>query len=144
MISLFAFIITLGIIVDDAVVAGEIIYQKREQGLPFVEAAIVGAREIAGPIMFAVLTNIAAFLPLFFVPGALAIFEAGSLGGRGGVCGVADRVLVRVAVTFGHTREPSGFWHTLDRPRLWFSKALRTFIRSATNRFSEVRSPITG
>ncbi len=75
MVSLLAFIITLGIIVDDAVVAGEIIYQKREQGLPLVQAAIAGAREIAGPIMFAVLTNIAAFLPLFFVPDTIGNFR---------------------------------------------------------------------
>ncbi len=74
MISLFAFIITLGIIVDDAVVAGEIVYQKREEGLPFLQAAIAGAREISSPIIFAVLTNIVAFLPLFFVPGTMGNF----------------------------------------------------------------------
>jgi multidrug efflux pump subunit AcrB len=70
MISLFAFIITLGIIVDDAVVMGENIHNKRQEGLPPLEAAIVGAKEIATPVVFAVLTNIAAFLPLMFVPGS--------------------------------------------------------------------------
>jgi len=69
MISLFAFIITLGIIVDDAVLVGENVYYKREQGMPYSQAAIEGAREIAGPVCFAVFTNIAAFLPLFMVPG---------------------------------------------------------------------------
>ena len=129
-ISLFAFIITLGIIVDDAVVAGEIIYQKREQGLPFVQAAIAGAREIAGPIMFAVLTNIAAFLPLFFVPGYL-----GNLMRHIPAVVVAVFVVSLIESLFvlpshlAHTREPSGFWHTLDRPRRWFSQALHTFIR---------------
>lgn len=70
MVSLFAFIVTLGIIVDDAIVVGEIIYQKREKGIPYLQAAIVGAREIMVPVVFAVSTNVAAFLPLFFIPGS--------------------------------------------------------------------------
>ncbi len=130
MVSLFAFIITLGIIVDDAVVAGEIIYQKREQGLSLVQAAIAGAREIAGPIMFAVLTNIAAFLPLFFVPGEFGILirQVPSIVVAVFVVSLIESLFVLPA-HLAHTREPSGFWKTLDRPRQWFSKALQTFIR---------------
>ncbi len=130
MISLFAFIITLGIIVDDAVVAGEIIYQKREEGLPFLQAAIVGAREIAGPITFAVLTNIAAFLPLFFVPGDLGNFmrQVPAVVVAVFVVSLVESLFVLPA-HLAHTREPSGFWKTLDRPRRWFSKAMHTFIR---------------
>ncbi len=71
MISMFAFIISLGIVVDDAVVAGENIYEYRQQGMSFLDAAIQGARDIAVPITFSVLTNIVAFLPLLFVPGFL-------------------------------------------------------------------------
>ena len=74
MLSLFAFIVTLGIVVDDAVVVGENVYEKREQGLPFLQAAVEGTKEIAAPVLFAVLTNIVAFLPLFFVPGAIGNF----------------------------------------------------------------------
>ncbi|SCA58352.1 hypothetical protein AB751O23_AA_00210 [Chlamydiales bacterium SCGC AB-751-O23] len=74
MISLFAFIITLGIVVDDAVVVGEAIYQKREEGYNRIEAAILGIKEMCMPIVFAVLTNIVAFLPLFFVPGITGKF----------------------------------------------------------------------
>lgn len=70
MVSLFAFIVTLGIIVDDAIIVGENIFELRERGVPALEAAIHGAREIAAPVVFAVLTNIIAFMPLFFVPGA--------------------------------------------------------------------------
>ncbi len=69
MISMFAFIISLGIVVDDAVVAGENIYEYRQRGLSFLDAAIQGARDIAVPVTFSVLTNIVAFLPLLFVPG---------------------------------------------------------------------------
>ncbi len=71
MISMFAFIISLGIVVDDAVVAGENIYEYRQRGMNFLDAAIAGARNIAVPVTFSVLTNIAAFLPLMFVPGTM-------------------------------------------------------------------------
>ncbi len=130
MISLFAFIITLGIIVDDAVVAGEIIYQKREQGLPFLQAAVAGAQEIAGPITFAVLTNIAAFLPLFFVPGDLGnlMLQVPSVVVAVFVVSLIESLFVLPA-HLAHTREPSEFWKTLDRPRRWFSQAMDTFIR---------------
>jgi multidrug efflux pump subunit AcrB len=69
MISLFAFIMALGIVVDDAIVAGENIYELRQRGLDFVTAAIQGARQVAVPISFSILTNIAAFIPLYFIPG---------------------------------------------------------------------------
>ena len=129
MISLFAFIVTLGIIVDDAVVAGEIIYQKREQGLPFRDAAVAGAREISGPIVFAVLTNIAAFLPLFFVPGDLGNFmrQIPSVVVAVLVVSLIESLFILPA-HLAVTRPPTAFWHTLDRPRRWFSGAMHTFI----------------
>ncbi|MGD8647710.1 MAG: efflux RND transporter permease subunit, partial [Desulfobacterales bacterium] len=68
-VSMFAFIITLGIVVDDAIVAGENIYHYRQSGLAWFEAAVRGAREIAMPITFSVLTNMVAFMPMLFVPG---------------------------------------------------------------------------
>ena len=69
MVSLFAFIVALGIVVDDAIVAGENIYAYRQRGMGYLHAAVKGARDIAVPITFSVLTNIVAFLPLAFVPG---------------------------------------------------------------------------
>ena len=69
MISLFAFIIALGIVVDDAIVIGENIYHYRQEGLPPMQAAIKGAREMAMPVTFSILTNIATFMPLLFMPG---------------------------------------------------------------------------
>ena len=71
MISMFAFIIALGIVVDDAIVAGENIYEYRQQGMGLIPAAVQGARDVAVPITFAVLTNVVAFLPLLFVPGMI-------------------------------------------------------------------------
>ena len=69
MVSMFAFIVALGIVVDDAIIAGENIYEHMQQGMPFQEAAVVGAKEVSTPLAFAILTNVAAFLPLLALPG---------------------------------------------------------------------------
>lgn len=69
MISLFAFIIAIGIVVDDAIIIGENIYHYRQEGLSPLQAAIKGAREMAMPVTFSILTNIATFMPLLFIPG---------------------------------------------------------------------------
>ncbi len=74
MISLFAFIVCLGIVVDDAIVVGEAVHTKRVQGLPPLDAAIAGVREVAVPVLFAVLTTIVAFSPMLFVPGPAGKF----------------------------------------------------------------------
>jgi len=71
MISLFAFIIALGIVVDDAIIIGENIYHYRQDGLPPMEAAIKGTQDMAVPVTFSILTNIATFMPLFFMPGVM-------------------------------------------------------------------------
>lgn len=68
-ISLFAFILVLGIVVDDAVIVGESIDLARRRGLAGTDAAIAGAREVARPIFFAVLTTALAFAPMLFLPG---------------------------------------------------------------------------
>jgi multidrug efflux pump subunit AcrB len=74
MISLFGFIITLGIVVDDAVVVGEDIFHKISQGIPRMQAAVEGVRQMSVPVVFAVSTNIVAFLPLLFVTGEAGRF----------------------------------------------------------------------
>ena len=71
MVSLFAFIMALGIVVDDAIVVGENIYTYRQQKANGVEAAEKGTKEVAMPVVFAVLTNIVAFLPMLFLEGAM-------------------------------------------------------------------------
>ncbi|MEF8787719.1 MAG: efflux RND transporter permease subunit, partial [Planctomycetota bacterium] len=74
MISMFAFLVVLGIVVDDAIVVGENVYEYREQGMDFMTAAIKGARDIAGPVTFSILTNIVAFIPVMLVPGTTGKF----------------------------------------------------------------------
>ena len=69
MISLFAFLLVLGIVVDDAVVVGEAIFHQRRTKKSRLEAAIDGTREVVVPVVFAVLTTIIAFCPLLVVPG---------------------------------------------------------------------------
>jgi multidrug efflux pump subunit AcrB len=58
-------------VVDDAIIIGENIFHYRQQGLKPIEAAIKGASEMAQPVTFSILTNIATFMPLFFIPGFL-------------------------------------------------------------------------
>jgi multidrug efflux pump subunit AcrB len=69
MISLFAFIVALGMVVDDAIVVGENVFNMRRKGVPPMKAAIDGAKGVAMPVTFAILTTVTAFAPLFFVPG---------------------------------------------------------------------------
>ena len=71
MITLFALIVVLGMVVDDAIVVGENIFEHRTRGEPPLEAAIHGTREMAMPVAFASLTTIVAFAPLLFVPGMM-------------------------------------------------------------------------
>ncbi|MCY4642256.1 MAG: efflux RND transporter permease subunit [Gammaproteobacteria bacterium] len=70
-ISLFAFVLAIGIVVDDAIVVAEHIHYERKRGTPGVVAAIRGARRIKVPLTFAVLTSVAAFTPLLFIPGGI-------------------------------------------------------------------------
>ncbi len=74
MISLFAFILALGIVVDNAIVVGENAFGHCSRGLAPDQAAILGASEVAGPIIFSALTTVAAFLPLLFVAGTMGKF----------------------------------------------------------------------
>jgi len=69
LISLFAFILVLGIVVDDAIVTGENIYTHLKHGQEPTEAAIQGTQEIAIPVTFGVLTTVVAFIPLLMIEG---------------------------------------------------------------------------
>lgn len=71
MVSLFAFILVLGLVVDDAIVIGESIFSKREAGVTPMKASYQGVKEVLPPVSLAVLTTMVAFLPLYFAPGFL-------------------------------------------------------------------------
>ncbi|HHZ78046.1 MAG TPA: efflux RND transporter permease subunit, partial [Candidatus Lambdaproteobacteria bacterium] len=69
MISLFAFILVLGIVVDDAIVVGENIFAHQEMNKSSLRAAVDGTIEIGPPVLITILTTIAAFIPIYFIPG---------------------------------------------------------------------------
>lgn len=71
LVSMFAFIVTIGIIVDNAIVVGENIYHYRQRGLPLIDSSIMGTREVAMPVTFSTITNMVAFLPIVFIPGTM-------------------------------------------------------------------------
>jgi multidrug efflux pump subunit AcrB len=74
MIVLFSLILALGMLVDNAIVIVENIYRHRQLGYNRMEAAILGAREVAWPITTSTLTTLAAFFPLTFWPGIMGDF----------------------------------------------------------------------
>ncbi len=76
MVSLFAFLIALGLVVDDAIIVTENIYRHLEAGEPPERAALEGAREVAAPVTAATATTVAAFLPMFAVGGTMGAFIA--------------------------------------------------------------------
>ncbi len=137
MISLFAYIVTLGLVVDDAIVVGENIFEKREKGLPWIDAAVEGAREMAVPVTFAVLTSVAAFSPLLLVPGVSGKFF-----------GLIPTVVISVLLLsliesffvlpahLGHMSDkpPGAFVQMMNRPREWMSIKLNRFIQGPFDR----------
>lgn len=69
MISTFAFLLVLGIVVDDAIIVGESVHYAQENGKTGKEAAIYGTQRVAKPIIFAAVTTMIAFSIMFFLPG---------------------------------------------------------------------------
>ncbi|NNK41837.1 MAG: efflux RND transporter permease subunit, partial [Myxococcales bacterium] len=121
MISLFAFIITLGMVVDDAIVVGESIYKQRMDGKGRLEAAILGAKEVATPVVFAILTSCVAFAPMLMVPGPMGKFFR-----------VVPIVVIAVLMISlvesllilpAHLSHPMPWWlRVLLSPYLWFMR----------------------
>ena len=76
MLSLFGFIMTLGILVDDAIIVGENIFRHHTMGKGSRDAVIDGLKEVGGPVVMAVTTTIVAFLPLMHIAGIMGKFIA--------------------------------------------------------------------
>ena len=132
MLSLFAFIVTLGMVVDDAIVVGENVYLLRRKGASYIDAAIKGARQMAVPVTFAILTSIAAFLPLALMAGIMGKFMK-----------VIPMIVISVLVIsllesffvlpahLGHLKEVKGkgLWALFNRHQQRFSRFLEWLIR---------------
>ncbi len=143
MITMFAFIVTLGIVVDDAIVVGENVYHHRSLGKGYLRAAVDGAREVAMPVIFSVVTNMVTFLPMLFIPGfmgkmfkfipmvvisvfAISLFES----------------LFILPAHIGHKPRgfkyhgfPFGIFRTLARFQERFSRGFEEFVRKAYGPF---------
>ncbi|NND83269.1 MAG: efflux RND transporter permease subunit [Gammaproteobacteria bacterium] len=72
MLTMFAFLLVLGIVVDDAIVTGENIYRHQRNGMAPADAALHGTLEVAVPVTFGVVTTMMAFAPLLMVEGILS------------------------------------------------------------------------
>ena len=137
MISLFAYIVTLGMVVDDAIVVGENIFDKHEKGMPWLEAAVKGTQEMVVPVTFAILTTIAAFSPLLVVPGVMGKFF------RLIPIVVISVLILSLVESFfvlpahlGHmkTRKTTRMAEILAKPRIWVSRHLENFISGPFDR----------
>jgi multidrug efflux pump subunit AcrB len=74
MVSMFAFLIALGLIVDDAIIVTENMYRHMEMGKPAHEAARTGAHEVLWPVIASTATTVAAFMPMFSIKGVMGAF----------------------------------------------------------------------
>lgn len=77
MLSLFAFLLVLGIVVDDAIIVGESIYTRQQDGIQGMAAASGGAKMVSKPVFFAIISTIIFFAPMLFIPGPLGDISYG-------------------------------------------------------------------
>ncbi len=150
MISVFGFIIATGIVVDDAIVVGENVHAEQERNGEPLNAAIRASQRIATPVIFAVLTTVAAFSPLLFIGGTIGKF-------LGDVPAVVIIVLLVSLVEalfvlpfhLSHgkaTGSSNVLVRALNRVRGWVATRLKAFIRgplTATLEFATRRYGVT-
>ncbi|MEA3560198.1 MAG: efflux RND transporter permease subunit, partial [Candidatus Omnitrophota bacterium] len=74
LITMFALIVVLGMLVDDGIIVAENVYRHMEEGMPPRLAAVKGTEEVMGPVITAIVTTIAAFAPLLFMSGLIGKF----------------------------------------------------------------------
>ncbi|MEM1117746.1 MAG: efflux RND transporter permease subunit [Bacteroidota bacterium] len=139
-LSLFGFILAIGIVVDDAIVVGENIYAQREKGRGPLEAAVEGAKRVATPVTFAVLTTMAAFSPLLAVPGTLGKILVGIPVVVIAVLALSlvESLLV-LPYHLSHLPEPGSeagnpVTRSLERARTWVDRQLQRFVNGPLER----------
>ena len=131
-ISLFAFILVLGIVVDDAIVMGESAHDEIEEHGHSTENVIRGVKRVAMPATFGVLTTIAVFLPFLFGEGPSSAFGK-AIGSVVILCLIFSLVesklilpahLVKMKMKAFNPKNP------IDRLRLWVDTKLKQFIEA--------------
>lgn len=137
MITLFGFLIVLGIVVDDAVVVGENVFEARQSEDDPEKAAIQGTMEVAGPVTFSILSNIVAFIPLMLIPG-----ETGKFWGP-----LPYVVVIVLAVSLFEALYilPAHLAHSSTRqPKNIIARSIRKVRRAFTDRFMHFVNTIYG
>ena len=132
MISLFAFITALGMVVDDAIVVGENVFEMRERGVGFIESSIIGAKQVAVPVTFSILTNIVAFAPLLFVPGIMGkIFKVVPIVVISVFVISLFEALFILPAHLAHQKKsvPGDIWNRLNVVENWFGLRLKRFVK---------------
>jgi multidrug efflux pump subunit AcrB len=141
MITMFAFILSLGIVVDDAIVVGENVYHYQQDGAGGPESSIRGTRDVCSPVGFSILTNIVAFVPLMVMPGMM-----------GRIMGMLPIVVISVFLIswleslyilpshLSHMRkkEPTGLFGMLHRAQQRFSHAFRNWVKTKYGPFLDI------
>jgi len=140
MVSMFAFIVTLGIVVDDAIVVGENIYYCRRQGMGFLDAATQGTKTVAVPVFFSVATNMVTFMPIMYIPGEMGkIFKTMPLV-VAAVFGVSlIESLFILPAHLNHRSRPLFFpLNVLEAWQARFSEQFETIVKSVYGRLMSV------
>ena len=138
-VSAFAFILVLGIVVDDAIIIGEAAYTEQEARGHSVDAIISGALKVATPATFGVLTTIVAFMPTLFIEGGLAVFGE-AMGYVVVFCLAFSLVESKwiLPAHLAHSPPATGGWmKQVDRLQEWTNARLRNFVEHKYKPFVE-------
>jgi len=127
MLTMFGLILVLGLLVDDAIVVAENIKAQHEQGIPAMEAAVNGAKQVMWPVVATVLTSIVAFLPLTFVKG--------NMGDLLGALPIVIACALAMSLFEALLILPAHLGHTLEKAE----KVAKTKIGKLINRYEKSR-----
>lgn len=134
MISLFGLIMALGIVVDDAIVVGEhSSYLKTKRKLNSTQAPVVAATRMSMPVISAMLTTVAAFIPLFMVKGVIGEIIAAI---PWVVCAVLVASLIECFLVLpAHLAHFDKSSKEESKFRLWFDQKFNAFQEGIFRRF---------
>ena len=133
LLTLLAMVLAIGLVVDDAIVVVENIHRHMEEGLPPVRAALVGTREISGPVISMTITLAAVYAPIAFMGGLTgSLFKefALTLAGAVVVSGVIALTLspMMCSKILRHDDDKTGLPalidHTFERIRATYERLL--------------------
>ena len=127
MLTMFALILVLGLLVDDAIVVAENIKAQHEQGVPAMEAAVIGAKQVMWPVVATVLTSIVAFLPLSFIKG--------NMGDLLGALPIVIACALAMSLFESLLILPAHLGHSLEKT----GKVVKTKIGVLINRYEKAR-----